>query len=268
MPRTVYSIKAEIRDHSMSVPVPENTIQHGIPNACNLCHKDRDANWSIQQMAAWYGDRSRQKLIRRADAFALAGKGDPRAIPNLLAILDEPSEGPLVRANAVGHLSRFSNDPTVFPAIEKALSDPEPVVRAVAALRIQPGPVDKDAAVKALARSLGVREFPGEDGERFERAKELFRARAEANSDDAEQEIGAGRFYYLIGDIPRAISAFRTSLRIDPESSAHYMLAAAYIQKGDVAKAREVLLTIPRADSEYDKAQRLLKAIDAQSAKR
>ena len=46
------------------------------------------------------------------------------------------------------------------------------------------------------------------------------------------------------------------------------MLAAAYIQKGDVAKAREVLLTIPRADSEYDKAQRLLKAIDAQSAKR
>ena len=120
MPRTVYSIKAEIRDHSMSIPVPENTIRHGIPNACNLCHKDRDANWSIKQMDAWYGDRSRQKLIRRADAFALAGKGDPRAITNLLAILAEPSEGPLVRANAVGHLSRFSIDPTVFPAIEKA----------------------------------------------------------------------------------------------------------------------------------------------------
>ena len=43
MPRTVLSIKAEIRDHSMSVPVPENTIRHGIPNACNQCHKDRDA---------------------------------------------------------------------------------------------------------------------------------------------------------------------------------------------------------------------------------
>jgi predicted CXXCH cytochrome family protein len=283
MPRTVYSIKAEIRDHSMSIPVPENTVNHGIPNACNLCHKDRDANWSMKQMGAWYGDRSGQKLIRRADTFALAGKGDPRAIAGLLAILAEPAEGPLVRANAVGHLSQFSNDPTVFSALEKALSDGEPVVRAVAALRIQPGPIDKDAAMKALARSLGdsettvrvsaaatlvalgVRELPGEDGQRFERAKELFRARAEANSDDAEQEIGAGRFYYLIGDIPRAISAFRTSLRIDPESPAHYMLAAAYIQKGDVEKAREVLLTIRRTDSEYEKAQRLLKAIAAQA---
>ena len=285
MPRTVYSIKAEIRDHSMSIPVPENTMRHGIPNACNLCHKDRDANWSMKQMDTWYGDGSRQKLIRRADAFALAGNGDPRAIAGLLAILTEPSEGPLVRANAVGHLSQFSIDPTVFPAIEKALSDPEPVVRAVAALRIQPGPIDKENAVRALTKSLGdsettvrvaaaaslvalgVRELNGGDGERFERAKELFRARAEANSDDAEQEIGAGRFYYLIGDIPRAISAFRTSLRIDPESPAHYMLAAAYIQKGEVQKAREVLVTIRRTDSEYDKAQRLLKAIDAQSAK-
>jgi hypothetical protein len=282
MPRTVFSIKAEIRDHSMSIPVPENTIRHEIPNACNLCHKDHDAEWSIKQMNAWWGDRSRQKLIRRAEAFALAGVGYPRAIEMLLAILAEPSEGPLVRANALGHLSRFSNDPTVFAAMERSLTDPEPVVRAVAALRIDPGPADRDTAVKALQRSLGdsattvriaaaaslvslgVRQLPGEEGQRFERAKELFVARAEANSDDAEQEIGTGRFYYLLGDFPRAVSAFRTSLRIDPESPARYLLAAAYIQKNDVAKAREILLTIPRGDTEYDKAQRLLKAIEAQ----
>lgn len=282
MPRTVYSIKAEIRDHSMSIPVPENTIHHGIPNACNLCHKDRDAKWSIKQMDAWYGDRSRQKLIRRADTFALAGKGDPRAIPALLTILADPAEGPLVRANAVGHLTQFSIDPTVADALERSLRDREPVVRAVAALGIHPGAADRDAAVKALIGalgdkvttvriaatatlvSLGVKELPGEDGRRLELAKELFRERAEANSDDSEQEIGAGRFYYLIGDIPRAISAFRTSLRIDPASPAQYLLAAAYIQKGEVPKAREVLLTIPPGDPQYEKAQRLLKAIDAQ----
>src|SRR3984957_7258747 len=284
MPRTVFSIKAEIRDHSMSVPVPENTIHHGIPNACNICHKDRDANWSIKQMDAWYGDRSRQKLIRRADSFALAAKGDPRSIDALLAILAEPGEGPLMRANAAGHLSQFSKDPAVFAALERSLSDKEPAVRQVAALLLQPGPADREAAVKALTRALGdseitvriaavaslisvgIRELPGEDGKRLESAKESFRARAEANSDDAEQEIGAGRFYFLIGDIPRAISAFRTSLRIDPDSPAQYLLAASYVQKGDIAQAREILLTIPRADSQYDKAQRLLKAIDAQKS--
>ncbi len=36
MPRTVYSIKAEIRDHSMTIPVPENTIRHGIPERLQL----------------------------------------------------------------------------------------------------------------------------------------------------------------------------------------------------------------------------------------
>jgi hypothetical protein len=282
MPRTVFSIKAEIRDHSMSIPVPENTLHHGIPNACNLCHNDRDANWSIKQMDAWYGDRSRQKLIRRADAFALATKGDPRSIDPLMAILADPAEGPLVRANAAGHLSQFSKDPSVFAALEHSLSDPEPAVRQVVVLRIQPGPLDRDAAVQGLVRalgdpeaavrvgaaaamvSIGIRELPGEDGERFERAKQLFRARAEANSDDAEQQIGAGRFYFLTGDLSRAISAFRTSIRIDPDSPAQYLLAAAYVQKGDVAQAREILLAILPADSQYDKAQRLLKAIDAQ----
>jgi tetratricopeptide (TPR) repeat protein len=282
MPRTVLSIKAEIRDHSMSIPVPENTIHHGIPNACNLCHKDRDANWSLKRMDAWYGDRSRQKLIRRADAFALAAKGDPRSIESLLAILAEPGEGPLVRANAAGHLAQFSKDPVVFSALAGAISDKEPAVRQVAALLIQPGPADRDAAVKALVQALGdgeasvrvgavaslitmgVRELPGEDGARLERAKELFRARAEASSDDAEQEIGAGRFFYLTGDFPRAVIAFRASLRIDPESPAQFLLGAALVQKGEVDQARAILQAIPAADAQYEKAQRLLKALDTQ----
>ncbi|HVO96599.1 MAG TPA: ammonia-forming cytochrome c nitrite reductase subunit c552 [Bryobacteraceae bacterium] len=283
MPRTVYSIKAEIRDHSMTIPVPENTIRHGIPNACNICHKDRDAAWTLKNMNAWYGDRSRQKLIRRADAFALAAKGDPGSIPGLLAILAEPSEGPLVRANAAGHLSQFSEDPTVFTALVSALKDSEDVVRSVASLRIHPGPADRQTAVKALVAalgdrvapvrigatatlvSLGVHELPGEDGKRFEAAKKLFRARADANNDDAEQDIGAGRFYYLTGEMDKAVTAFQTSLRIDPNAPAQYLLAAAYVQKGEIAKARDVLLTIPAGNPQYEKAQRLLKAIAEQA---
>ena len=35
--------------------------------------------------------------------------------------------------------------------------------------------------------AMGVRPFPGEDGERYGRAKELYRERAELNSDDAQQ---------------------------------------------------------------------------------
>ena len=279
MPRTVFSVKAAIRDHSMSIPVPENTIRHGIPNACNVCHAARDANWALQQMSQWYGGRSRQKLIRRADAFALARSGDPQAVGALLEILAKLSEGPLTRANAVGYLARFSSDPRVYPAFERAVADTEPLVRAVAVLRMNPGQANRDAAVPVLVRSLGdpaavvrlgaavalaglgVSRLSGADGERFELAKLAYRARAEMNSDDPGQQLGAGKFYLLTGDPASAIGAFENSLKLDPEVPARYFLAYAHAQQGQYNEAREILLAISPADPQFARAQELLKAI-------
>jgi tetratricopeptide (TPR) repeat protein len=282
MPRTVLSIKAEIRDHSMSVPAPENTIRHNIPNACNNCHKDRRADWALDQMNKWYSARSRQKLIRRADAFARARTGDRDSIPQLLEILDTPAEGPLVRANALGYLTSFSDDARVFPAVLRSLTDPEALVRVYATLRLNPGPEHKEAAVTALKHalsdsattvrvgatvslvSMGIGTLPGEDGQRFEEAKKVFRARANLNSDNAEQLLGAGKFYLLSGDPIEAIGALQASLKIDPEIPAKYYLAYAKAQQGHLDEARQILAGIPPTDSQYAKAQNLLKALSAQ----
>jgi predicted CXXCH cytochrome family protein len=291
MPRTVYSIKAGIRDHSIGIPVPENTIGHAIPNACNVCHKDRDAQWSLQQMKPWYGDgygdgygdARRRKLILRADAFSLARANHPDAVPKLIGILATSSEGPLVRANAAGHLGRFPQDPRAFTALERALTDPEPLVRAVAALRITPGAAGRQTAVAALVprlgdssttvrvaaavalvslgASLGAGQLSGQDRERFESANQIFRARAQLNSDDAAQQLGAGRFYLLAGDPVTAASAFETSLKLDPDLPARYFLAYAYAQQGKLDEARKLLRAIPQADPQYPKAQTLLQAI-------
>ena len=279
MPRTVFSIKAEIRDHSMSIPVPENTIRHAIPNACNTCHKDRDAQWSLKQMNQWYGTSSRQKLILRADAFAMARAGDEAAIPKLLDILAKPSEGALVRSNAAGHLSRWAKDPRVFTALQRALSDPEPAVRVVAALRLNPGPAERQSVVAAMTQSLadssaivriaaavwlvgqGIGQLPGEDGVRLDQAKQLFRARAQLNADDPEQQLGAGKFYLLSGDAVTAAGALEGSLKLDPEVPARYYLAYAYAQQGRLAEARKLLQSIHQADPQYPRAQRLLQAL-------
>jgi hypothetical protein len=275
MPRTVLSIKAEIRDHSMSVPVPENTLRHGIPNACNNCHRDRDPAWAVARMNQWWGDRGRAKWIRRADAFSLAAANKVEAVPLLLAILNEPGEGPLARANAASYLPRFAaGDPLVFPALRDALSDPEPLVRAIAALRIGSA-AGKPELVRALGDpvatvrigavvslvAMGVKELPGEDGVRFAAAKALFEDRARHDIDDADQQIGAGRFYFLTGDPVKAIAAFQTSLRIDPEAPAQYLLGAAYAENGQWAESRKVLEKIPAADPQYARAQRLLAAL-------
>jgi tetratricopeptide (TPR) repeat protein len=232
-------------------------------------------------MNAWWGARSRQKLIRRADAFAAARTGKDTAVPLLLAIVAEPGEGPLVRANALGYLASWSaKNSDVYAAFERALADPQALVRATAALRIMPSAANRAAAVAALTRALGdplatvrlgagaslvnlgVAQLPGADGERLEAAKQLFRARADLTSDDAQQQLGAGRFYLLSGDPVKAIGALRTSLKLDPEIPAQYFLAYAYAQQADYRAARELLQTIAPSNAQYPKAQQLLKAIE------
>src|SRR5260370_16218069 len=99
MSRVVISLRAEMRDHSMSVPVPGNTQRHDVPNACNICHQDKDPNWAMEQVNKWYGPRSRQRLVQRADAFSGAADGDSTAVPALLQILGDASESPVIRAN-------------------------------------------------------------------------------------------------------------------------------------------------------------------------
>ena len=283
MPRTVFSIRAEIRDHSMSVPVPENTLRYGIPNACNGCHAGRDAKWAAAAMNQWYGDASRQKLIRRAAAFTGARNGDRGAIGLLLAILSEQAEGAVARANAAGHLSRFADDPRVFPALQRTLTDAEPLVRAVAALRIEskstPGDATKvltealaDAVrsvrVGAVVSLVNLRAsgFSGADSEHFEQARQEYLARAEIQIDDGPEQFNVGTFHLLSGNPAAAVPAFEASLRLDGRAPARYYLAYAYLQLGQTDQAVRILRTISSQDPQFEAARRLLSAVIASDA--
>lgn len=236
MPRTIYSIKAEIRDHSISVPAPENTAQFGIPNACNLCHSDKTAHWAAAKIEVWYPGGARRKWIRRASAFSLARAGDAHAVDPLLTIFSEPAEGPIARANAVGHLSRFTADARVVTAMEKALRDPEPLVRAVAALRLprKGSPAELAEIRRALVSALGdpvrtvrigavlsivdvgVPRLSPAEANQFARAKEEYLARARILGDDAEEQFNAASFALLSGDSASGIALLRNTLMIDP----------------------------------------------------
>ena len=46
MPKTVMSIKSTMRDHTIGLPAPENTVAFGIPNACTECHAEAAAQWA------------------------------------------------------------------------------------------------------------------------------------------------------------------------------------------------------------------------------
>jgi hypothetical protein len=197
-----------MRDHAIGPPVPQATVRFGIPNACDGCHAGRGARWAAGVVRSWRADGSGARLLRRADAFVGGRKGDPSALPLLAALAADAAEPALVRANAVGHLRRYP-DPAAFAAAARALSDPSPVVRAVAALTLSeagagagPAPAlvsgvsDRRAIVRVAAAfalmSRGVRELPGDAAGAYEAAKAEYVRRAALLADDRARSSRSG----------------------------------------------------------------------------
>ena len=131
MPKTVISIRATMRDHTIGLPAPENTLAFGIPNACNGCHADKDARWAVAASSAWWPEQRRAKLVERARLFSSARAGDPAAVAGLVAMASDTGAGPMVQANAVGYLRKYDG-PRVVAALVAALDASHPAVRAVA----------------------------------------------------------------------------------------------------------------------------------------
>jgi hypothetical protein len=279
MPRTVLSIRAQIRDHTLSVPAPENTVRFGIPNACNACHEDKSAAWAVRTLQAWGPPGAgRQRVIRRAEAFAAARKGEPAAETALLFLMARADEPPLVRANAAGYLRRFDG-PRVQAALVDALTAGHPLVRAVAALTLAEKPnraapaltlaladahqVVRMAAAFALMNA-GVTRLPGADGERLEAAKRDYVARAGLLTDDAETQLNLGRFYFLDRRFDAAAGAFEQAQALKPDlAGGGYYLALARVGQGRVEEARSLLARLPASDPFADAGRRLREKLEA-----
>ncbi len=284
MPRNVVSIKAKIRDHGVSLPAPENTERHGIPNACNACHQDRTPAWAAATIDSWFpGSRARrQKLLDRADVFSRAKAGnDPEVVERLIALAANESEPPLIRANAVGYLGNFASDPRVQPALLRAFGSKEPVIRAVGMPQIgklgklKPSRVesvtpfliraleDEVATVRMGAAfalmSLGIQSLEGEANRKFDAAKKIYVARAATSPDHAPTQLAIGKFHVLNRDLASAAAAFEASLKLDPnQEDADYYRALVRLGEGRLEEARELLEGVDAASGFHEAARALL----------
>ena len=145
MPARSYMVVHLRRDHSLRVPRPDLTAAIGVPNACGACHADRSLAWLRARYDAWWG---KGRKPHYGTVLAAGRRRAPRAEGGLVQLAQDPSRPVAVRATAVDLLASYSS-PAARTAVEKALSDPEPLVRATAALRVPA------AGAAALARVLG-----------------------------------------------------------------------------------------------------------------
>src|SRR5262245_13076083 len=60
MPRTTYALFRAINSRQIESSDLAGSIEHGVPNACNLCHLDKSLGWIQRHLADWYGYEQQQ----------------------------------------------------------------------------------------------------------------------------------------------------------------------------------------------------------------
>jgi predicted CXXCH cytochrome family protein len=271
MPTKNYMVVDPRRDHSLRIPRPDLTVALGTPNACNGCHDDKDAQWSVERVAEWFG-RPRRRPQHYAYAFAAAREGKPDAPELLRRTLRRKDNGPIVRATAAALLSRY-RDSLSLAALQQALTDPEPLVQASAMRNLADLPVSQlqqwlapllDHRVR-LVRTEAARllsavpssELSDKQRKDLDRALAEFRDGQLATSDQPGAHLNLGVVYANLGELDQAVAAYQTALRVDPQFvPARFNLATLYNGEGKNAEAekllRDVISIVPdMADAYY-----------------
>jgi predicted CXXCH cytochrome family protein len=228
MPLTTYMQRHPRRDHGFTIPDPLLTKQHGIPNACNRCHTDKDTDWALAATEKWWGDRMHRPSRARTQALASAKAGDEAAKAKLLAYL-RGEEPPFWKAVSANLLERWAHEPVVSAALIEASQHTNALVRANAAHSLGPLAGQGNTTVaEALRESLN-------DASRSVRYTAAWALRGSLDMDslagrelaytldyNQDQPIGQlqkGVFHLSRNDMDSALAHFHRAVEWDPRSA-------------------------------------------------
>jgi tetratricopeptide (TPR) repeat protein len=256
MPMTDFA-RMRRSDHSMLPPTPAATIAFKSPNACNLCHKDKDAAWADQWVRKWRKRDYQAKVINRAGLIDTGRKGDWKRLPEMLAYL-ESKDRDEIYATSLIRLLRSCQDPKKWPVIIKAMKDPSPLVRAAAADSLVgiPSPATTKALLEAtgddyrlvrIRAAAALAGYPAYLLKDENRAK-LARASGEyfesilSRPDQWSSHYNLGNYFLQRDDLPLALGSFEMAEKLEPRAILPYVNASiAYARMGDKSKAEESL---------------------------
>ena len=245
-------------DHSMLPPAPAASIKFGSPNACNLCHKDKDAAWADQNVRQWRTRDYQAPFLQRAGLIEAARKRDWQKLPEMLAYITSTERDEVFAASLI-RLTMAAPDERVRPTLLQAIQDPSPLVRAAAAeaLSVRPGKESFQALVTAAGdsyRLVRVRAaaslapypaawFQGEDQDKVKKATDEYLASLTARPDQWTSHYNLGNYYLNRGEVKQALAAYDTALKIEPRAAMVMVNAAmAYAQMGEQSQAEKSLV--------------------------
>jgi len=254
MPMTDFA-RMRRSDHSMLPPTPAATIAFKSPNACNLCHIDKDAAWADQYVREWRTRDYQAPVLKRAALIDGARKRDWKQLPSMLDYITSKDRDE-VFATSLIRMIPASQDPRIVPVFFKAIKDPSPLVRGAAADALQHVPTREafQALVEAtgddyrLVRVRAVTSLVGyqnlsldeADKTKFETALKEYLISILSRPDQWSSHYNLGNTYLSVGDFKKAIASYDTALKLEPRAVlAMVNKSMAYSRLGETKKADE-----------------------------
>jgi tetratricopeptide (TPR) repeat protein len=274
MPKTEFA-RMTRSDHSMRPPVPVATIKFKSPNACNICHEDKDSQWADTWVRKWR-KRDYQKPILHVAGLVEAGrKGDWSRLKEINAYITRKDRDEVYAASLI-RLLRSCNDPAKLSAVLKAMDDPSPLVRsaAVETLSSIPSMETLQSLIKATGddyRLVRVRaagalasyqdtianiQLEEKDKGNMAKAKEEFLSFLLSRPDQWMSHYNMGNYQLESGNPQAALSSYEKSLELDPRATqALVNMSMAYARMGKNNEAEESLEKALKIEPENAAAQ-------------
>lgn len=241
MPESPYMARDPRRDHSFNSPDPAMSLELKIPNACTMCHKDKDDQWAARVVEQYYGKTPKMARYRdRTRAVQWAYDGDSRALDALLKAYGR-EENDTWKATLMELLDSWSDEQRVQSYALQGMKSPTPLLRAAAAKVL--GRTDPQALKPLLQDSSRVVRLQAEWALRDELPQESagFLELGRAAMHQADQPSGAMKLAQLEagrGNDEAAREWFEKALRWDATSPVVRRDYAVYLSgKGKINEA-------------------------------
>ena len=256
MPMTAFA-RMNRSDHSMLPPAPAATIAFKSPNACNLCHTGKDAEWADKYVREWKTRDYQAPVLKRALLIDAARKRDWSRLPEMLEYIEGKDRDEVFAASLI-RLLMETPDERITPVLLTAMKDPSPLVRssAVQALSMRPSREGLQALVDAtgdeyrivrIRAAAGLAGFPfdqltGEVKKRVEEANREYLAFIMARPDQWTSHYNMGNYQLSSGKPREAAASYQAALKLEPDAVlAMVNLSIAYAQMGENNEAEKYL---------------------------
>jgi len=239
MPTTAQAFMSR-SDHTFRPPSPAATLEFGSPNACNLCHHDKeaimgnyaghkkeDAQWAAKYVKEWFGEKSGAPVLELGRMIQWCRQGEWDKLPEILAYLESPN---CDSASAVAILRLLIDcpNPEKWPAVRGQLDNKHEWVRATAAAGLQydHDPETTKGLIKAAAdrfRTVRIRaagsllgrdlsSYSAEEQQAYEKAHAEYWNSLVIFPDRWSTHYNQGIYFDRTGEPEKAIAAYEKSI--------------------------------------------------------